>query len=127
MITEWTDPWSDDSICLLRDIPCLRGWPRVINAKRIHGIYLVVYLMVRSVPSSSVPLPLYKPASVILTFYFYRNFTIRALPSSLTNEYTVHLIHPSSTLCCYSSSISKHPSPPAQISYLLTFYHRHIF
>ena len=31
MISEWTGPWSDGSICLLKNIPSLTGWLRVIN------------------------------------------------------------------------------------------------
>ena len=104
------DPWGDGSPYVLRSSPFLTGWPRVINVVGTRGIYLVVHLVVRSVPSSSVPFPLYKPAFVTLTFYFYRNFTIRALPSTLTDEYNVYLIHQSSTLCYCLSSSGKYPS-----------------
>ena len=31
VISEWTGPWSDGSICLLKNIPSLTSWLRVIN------------------------------------------------------------------------------------------------
>ena len=70
VISEWTDPWSDSSICPLRNIPSLIGWLRVINVVGIRGIYLVVNLLERSVLSSSVLFPLYKLASSSLIFHF---------------------------------------------------------
>ena len=121
MISEWTDPWSDGSICLLKNIPSLTSWPRVINVVETRGIYLVVNLLERSIPSSSVSFPLYKPASSSLIFHFPQKFFIRALQSPLLEKHTIHLVHPSSTPFCCLSPTSKYPSPSVQISYLLDF------
>ena len=121
MISEWTDPWSDGSICLLRNIPSLTNWPRVINVVRVRGIYLVVNLLKQSVSSSFVSFPLYKPASSSLIFHFPQKFFIRALSSPLSEKHTVHLVHLSSTPFCCSSPTSKYPFPSVQISYFLDF------
>ena len=121
MISEWTNPWSDDSICLLRNIPSLTSWPRVINVIGIRGIYLMVNLLEQSVPSSFVSFPLYKSTSSLLIFHFPKKFSIRALPSLLSDKHTIHLVHPSSTPFCCLSPTGKYPSPSVQISYLLDF------
>ena len=121
VISEWTDSWSDGLICLLRNIPSLIGWPRVINVVGTRGIYLVVNLLERRVPSSFVSFPLYKPASSLFIFYFPQNFSTRTLPSPLSDKRTIHLVHLSSTSFCCSSPTGKYPSHSIQISYLLDF------
>ena len=121
VISEQTDPCSDGSTCLLRNIPSLTSWLRVINVVGTRGIYLVVNLLERSVPSSSVSFPLYKLASSSLIFYFPQNFSTRTLPSPLSDKRTIHLVHPSSTSFCCSSPTGKYPSHSIQISYLLDF------
>ena len=65
----WTDLWSDSSTCLLRNVPRLIGQPRVINVVRARGIYSVINLLERSVPSSSLSFPLYEPAFLPLILY----------------------------------------------------------
>ena len=121
VISKWTDPLSDGSICLLKNIPSLTSWPRFINVVRVRGIYLVVNLLKQNVSSSFMPFPLYKPASSLLIFHFPQKFSIRALSSPLSAKHTVHLVHLSSTPCCCSSPTSKYPFPSVQISYFLDF------
>ena len=121
VISEWTDPRSDSSICLLRNIPSLTGWPRVINVVGTRGIYLVVNLLERSVLSSSVPFPLYNLPPPHSFSTFLGNFTIRALLSPLSDKHTIHLVQPASTPFCCLSPTGKYPSPSVQISYLLYF------
>ena len=84
--SEWTNSWSDGLICLLRNIPSLPGWPRVINVVGTRGIYLVVNLLERSVPSSSVSFPLYKPASSSLIFHFPQKFYDQSTTITLVRQ-----------------------------------------
>ena len=86
VISEWTNPRSDNSICLLRNIPSLTGWPRVINVVETRGIYLVVNLLERSVPSSSMPFPLYKPTSYSLIFHFPQKFYDQSATVTLARQ-----------------------------------------
>ena len=66
----WTNPWSDGLTCLMRNVPILTGCPRVINVVRTHEIHSVVNLLERSIPSSSVPFPLFKPTFLPFILYF---------------------------------------------------------
>ena len=93
----WTDSWSDGSTSLLRDVPRLTNWPRVINFVGTHGDHLVINLLEQSVPSFSchsiyINLPLYPSF-----FTFHIKSMIKAQSSSLTSKQTVYLVHPSST------------------------------
>ena len=107
MISEWTDSWSDGLICLLRNIPSLIGWPRVINVVGTRGIYLVINLLERSVLSSSVSFPLYKPASTSLIFHFPQKFYNQS--ASPTGK--------------YSSPTGKYSSPSIKELFIIFFRH----
>ena len=107
-----TDPWSDGSICLLRNIPSLIGWPRVINVVGyvasiqwfITWNEVSLRLLCRSL---YINLPLHPSFST-----FHRNLTIRVLSSPLLDKHIVQLMHPSSTPFCCSSSVGKWYSSP---------------
>ena len=106
------DPWSDGSICLLRNIPSLIGWHRVINI--VGHMATIQWFITWNEVSLHLPccslyinLPLHPSFST-----FHRNLTIRALSSPLSDKHTVQLMHPLSTPFYCSSLAGKWYSSP---------------
>ena len=128
VISEWMDPWSDSLICLLRNIPSLTGWPRVINVVGTRGIYLVVNLLEWSVPSSYVSFPLYKPASSSLIFHFPQKFYDKSATITFVRP-KYHSISASVIYTRCSSPIGKYSSPFIKELFVIFFrqYYRHLF
>ena len=89
-LTSWMDLWSDDLAHLLRSVP---GQPKAINVVRACGMFLVVSHSNQSVPSSSMPLPLYIHASFLLIFNFWNKSSIRALSSTLSTLPPIYFIN----------------------------------
>ena len=99
----WMDPWSDDLTHLLRGTLRLSSQPRVINVVGTLGVSSMVNLMERSIPSSYVSSPLYKPASSLLILYFLQRIHDQSATASFDKPayrplrapviYTSHVVH----------------------------------
>ena len=78
----------------------LTSWIKIIT----RGIYWMVIHLYRTIHSSYVPFTLYKPNSLPLISLLLLKSTFRVHLSSLSDNHTVQLLHPSSTPLYRSTS-----------------------